>query len=60
MTEIELDILICQCLSRPIPNKTTLKKEVKAWHIDRNPNVVRVDLHFTTADARIKQNTYVP
>jgi hypothetical protein len=60
MAEIELGILIRQCLSRRIPDKATLQKEVKAWQIDRNSKVVKVDWRFTTADARIKLKHLYP
>lgn len=60
MAEIELGVLIRQCLSRRISNKTILEKEVKAWQADRNAKVVRVDWRFTTADARIKLKHLYP
>ena len=60
MAEIELDVLICQCLSQHISNKDTLEKEVKAWQADRNAKVVKVDWRFTTADARIKLTHLYP
>ena len=60
MAEIELGVLIRQCLSRRIPDKSTLEKEVRAWQKDRNAKVVKVDWRFTTADARIKLNTSIP
>jgi transposase len=60
MAEIELGVLIRQCLSRRIPDKTTLQKEVKAWQFDRNAKVVKVDWRFTTADARIKLKHLYP
>lgn len=58
--EIEFGVLIRQCLSRRIPDKTTLKKEVKAWQIDRNTKVVKVDWRFTTADPLIKLKHLYP
>jgi hypothetical protein len=60
MAEIELGVLIRQCLSRRIPDKTTLEKEVGAWQTDRNAKVVKVDWRFTTADARIKLKHLYP
>ena len=60
MAEIELGVLIRQCLSRRIPDKSTLKKEVRAWQKDRNAKVVKVDWRFTTADARIKLKHLYP
>ena len=60
MAEIELGVLIRQCLSRRILDKTTLQKEVKAWQMDRNAKVVKVDWRFTTADTRIKLKHLYP
>jgi hypothetical protein len=60
MAEIELGILIRQCLSRRIPNKSMLISEVSAWQKDRNSKVVSVDWRFTTADARIKLKYLYP
>jgi hypothetical protein len=60
MAEIELGVLIRQCLSRRIPDKSTLEKEVRAWQKDRNAKVVKVDWRFTTADARIKLKHLYP
>ena len=60
MAEIELGVLIRQCLSRRIADKTTLEREVLAWQIVRNVKVVIVDWRFTTADARIKLKHLYP
>ena len=60
MAEIELGVLIRQCLNRRIADKATLESEVKAWQVDRNAKVVKVDWRFTTADARIKLKHLYP
>lgn len=60
MAEIELGVLIRQCLTRRISDKVTLEKEVKAWQDDRNAKVVMVDWRFKTADARIKLKHLYP
>ena len=60
MAEIELGVLIRQCLNRRIAEKVTLVSEVKAWQDDRNAKVVKVDWRFTTADARIKLKHLYP
>jgi transposase len=60
MAEIELGVLIRQCLSRRIPDKDALAKQVRAWQNDRNAKVVKVDWRFTTADARIKLKYLYP
>jgi len=60
MAEIELGILIRQCLSRRIPDKSTLVSDVVAWQKNRNSKTVSVDWRFTTADARIKLKYLYP
>jgi hypothetical protein len=60
MAEIELGVLIRQCLSRRIADKETLETQVNAWQNDRNAKVVKVDWRFTTADARIKLKYLYP
>lgn len=60
MAEIELGVLIRQCLSRRIADKARLETEVRAWQKDRNAKVVKVDWRFTTADARIKLKYLYP
>lgn len=60
MAEIELGVLIRQCLSRRIADKETLAAQVNAWQNDRNAKVVKVDWRFTTADARIKLKYLYP
>jgi transposase len=54
MAEIELNILIGQCLNRRIDNIEEVKKEVAAWQIYRNNQNSKVNWQFTTEDARIK------
>ena len=60
MAEIELGVLIRQCLTRRIADKATLENEVNAWQNDRNAKVAKVDWRFTTADARIKLKYLYP
>jgi hypothetical protein len=60
MAEIELGVLIRQCLNRRIPDKASLTHEVIAWQNDRNTKLVKVDWRFRTADARIKLKHLYP
>ena len=60
MAESELSVLSRQCLSRRMPNKETLIKEVAAWQKLRNSKHTTADWHFTTADARIKLKRLYP
>lgn len=60
MAESELSVLARQCLDRRLPDKTFLAAEVAAWEQHRNTAQVRVNWHFTTADARIKLKKLYP
>jgi transposase len=54
MAEIELNVLIAQCLNRRIDDIEIVKKEVQAWQEYRNNKNAKVNWQFTTEDARIK------
>ena len=54
MAESELAVLTSQCLSRRIPDKPTLEKEVAAWERHRNKHHAKSDWQFTTENARVK------
>ena len=54
MAESELAVLTTQCLSRRIPDKQTLEKEVVAWESHRNKHHAKADWQFTTENARVK------
>ena len=60
MAESELAILSGQCLSRRIPDRATLKREVAAWVERRNTHHAKADWRFTAADARIKLKSLYP
>ena len=60
IAECELAALTRQCLSRRIPDTTTLTNEVTAWAKRRNDAHVTVDWQFTTKDARIKLKRLYP
>jgi hypothetical protein len=60
IAECELSVLQRQCLDRPIPDMSTLKREVSAWEERRNKACSKVIWHFTTADARIKLRRLYP
>lgn len=53
MAESELGVLSSQCLSRRIPNKQILEREVAAWRDHRNKHHAKADWQFTTDDARV-------
>ena len=60
MAEIELNVLMSQCLDRKIDNMGTIKKEVKAWQNHRNNKVCKINWQFTNKDARIKLKKLYP
>jgi DDE superfamily endonuclease len=60
MAEIEFSVLGRQVLNRRIADQATLKAEVAAWQQQRNRKTVKVDWHFTTADARTKLKHLYP
>lgn len=60
MAEIELNVLIRQCLSRRIPEIEIMRSEVKAWESTRNGMNAGVNWQFTAEDARIKLHRLYP
>jgi hypothetical protein len=60
MVEIEISVLVRQCLKRRIPDIETLRCEAEAWCGERNRLGTSVDWRFTTADARIKLRKLYP
>lgn len=60
MAEIELNVLIGQCLKRRIAKIEVMRNEVKAWESGRNRMNATVNWQFTAEDARIKLNRLYP
>ena len=60
MAESELAVLTTQCLSRRIPDKQTLEKEIAAWEGHRNSHHAKADWQFTTENARVKLKRLYP
>jgi len=60
MAEIELNILLGQCLNRRIDNVAKVISEVAAWQSHRNNKNAKVNWQFTTDDARIKLSRLYP
>ncbi|GAC1448915.1 MAG: hypothetical protein NVSMB7_10780 [Chitinophagaceae bacterium] len=54
MAEIELHVLMGQCLNRRIDDIEIMKQEVKAWQKDRNNKEAIINWQFTNDKARIK------
>jgi transposase len=60
MAEIELNVLMGQCLNRRIASIAEITKEVKAWEKARNNMNAKINWQFTTEDARIKLRRLYP
>jgi hypothetical protein len=60
MAEIELNVLIRQCLNRRISDIATVAFEVDAWQHHRNTQNAVINWQFTTKDARIKLKRLYP
>jgi len=60
MAEIELNVLVHQCLNRRIDNIEEVKSEVSAWEMHRNNLDAKVNWQFTTKKARIKLRRLYP
>ena len=54
MAEIELNVLIRQCLNRRIPDIASVATEVDAWQNHRNTRNATINWQFTTKHARVK------
>src|SRR5260221_4502287 len=60
MVEIEIGVMVSQCLDRRIPSKAMLVKEVKAWERRRNRDKSRINWLFTVDRARQKLGRAYP
>ncbi len=60
MAEIELGVMIRQCLSRRIDNIETLSAEVSAWQQHRDNEKATINWQFTTKDSRVKLKRLYP
>ena len=60
MVEVEISVLVRQCLKRRLADIETLKKEVSAWAEERNRLGASVEWRFTTEDARAKLRKLYP
>lgn len=60
VAEIELNVMISQCLNRRIDNIKELREEVSAWQEHRDQLQAKVNWQFTAQDARIKLKRLYP
>jgi transposase len=60
MVEIEIGVMVSQCLDRRIPDKATLVGEVSSWERRRNAERARINWMFTIDRARLKLRRAYP
>ena len=60
MAEIELNVIIGQCLGRRIDTIEEVEQEAYAWQQHRNNKEAKVNWQFTVEDARIKLSRLYP
>lgn len=60
MVEIEIGVLVKECLDRRIPDKATLASEIAAWERRRNTAGARINWIFTVERAREKLGRSYP
>lgn len=60
MAEMELNVLIRQCLNCRIDNIELLREQIAAWENDRSPNRAKIRWYFRSSDARLKLCSLYP
>lgn len=60
MAELELSVLVRQCLNQRLGSVGAVTHAVHCWNGARNQEVIRINWQFTTADARIKLRRLYP
>jgi len=60
MVEIEIGVMVSQCLDRRIPTKAKLTAEIAAWEHTRNRDKARIRWLFTVERARRKLGRAYP
>ena len=60
MAEIEINVMVAQCLNRRIDSIETVRNAVAAWQARRDNLQAKVNWQFTTKDARVKLKWLYP
>ena len=60
MVEIEIGVMVAQCLHRRVPDKATLVREIAAWERSRNRAKATINWMFTVDRARVKLGRAYP
>ena len=58
--EIEINVMVGQCLNRRIDSMETVRSDVAAWQQRRDNLQAKANWQFTTTDARIKLKRLYP
>ena len=60
IAEIELNVLMNQCLGRRIANIEVVQREVRVWQNERNNKECKVNWRFQNENARVKLKSLYP
>ena len=60
MAEVEIGVVLGQCLDQRIPNIPTVRRKVSGWERRRNTAKAMVNWRFTTTNAREKLKRLYP
>jgi hypothetical protein len=60
MAEIEINVMVRQCLSRRIADIETVRRKVAAWQAHRDQLQAKINWQFTTDSARVKLKRLYP
>lgn len=60
MVEIELSVLVKQCLNRRMPDRDCLQREIAAWEQARNAQQATVHWSFQVSHARTRLSRFYP
>jgi DDE superfamily endonuclease len=60
MVEVEISVMVRQCLGRRLPNLERLQREARGWCTERNRLGGSVDWRLRKEDARIKLRSLYP
>ena len=60
MAEIEIGVMVRQCLHERMESRDNLEQQVKAWQEQRNAQQVQIDWRFGVKEARCKLKRLYP
>lgn len=60
MAEIEINVMVSQCLDRRVDSIEIVLSEVAAWQSRRDNLQAKVNWQFTTKDVRVKLKRLYP